>query len=624
MLFADVVGFTTMAERLDPEALREFQNALFEEFAASIDHFGGFVEKFIGDAVLAVFGAPVAHEDDPERALGAALDLMDRTSRLGGRWSGRLGRKLDLHIGVHTGAVVAGSFGKAAGAAYAVTGDTVNTTARLLAAASGLILVSEATYELTRHRFSFELPQQLELRGRSEPVIVRRLVGKSAEPSSARGLATHGMSAPLIGRGKELGELLEAFDEMKRGRAQIMDVIGEAGTGKSRLVREFLDRVAVQDRLGAIVIRRISCSSLGEPPYRIFASLFREAYEVSPDETLDVARQKLFRGLQSLGTKPEVADTIAPALRFMLGIDATQLPELDPEQLRRQISLASRTLFKRRLENGPLLVIVDDFHNADAASIDLLRDVADHLVDQPLMILLCYRPTAHPPTFAKATQRSFRLAPLSSDDSRMMVSRLFGSVSGNAFDQVQGYIAARSGGNPLFVEEIVRSLVASNVIRREGERWICPATCDNAIVPATLHGLLLSRFDALATSQRRLLQVAAVLGEQFDGPLLLSIAADGHKAPSVLAELVAADLVREPRPGRDGDLYCFTHALIHEVVYLNSPAIPPYRSARTRRPGARGIDRHAAEATQRSGGARTSLEPERQQAQRRGLSAGCR
>ncbi|MGH7299120.1 MAG: adenylate/guanylate cyclase domain-containing protein, partial [Candidatus Rokuibacteriota bacterium] len=178
ILFADLSGFTALSERLDPEEVRAFQSALFETLAQGIARYDGFVEKFVGDAVLAVFGAPVAHEDDPERALDAALHMLERAALLSHEWAPRLGQPVTLHVAVHTGPVVAGSLGEAAGAAYAVTGDAVNTTARLLAAAApGTILVSEATHALTRHRFAFEPAGEVALKGKAEPVVVHRLTG---------------------------------------------------------------------------------------------------------------------------------------------------------------------------------------------------------------------------------------------------------------------------------------------------------------------------------------------------------------------------------------------------------------------------------------------------------------
>ena len=570
VLFADLSGFTALSERLDPEEVRAFQNALFESLTEAIIRYDGFVAKFLGDSVLAVFGAPVAHEDDPERALNSALDMLARGAALSEQWAARLGQPVMLHIAVHTGPVVAGSLSRAAGEAYDVTGDTVNAAFRLLGAAGpGTILISEATYAFTRHRFAFEPASELALRGKAEPMVVHRLLGPLAEPQSARGLAAHGLASPMVGRTEELNQLLAAFDRMQRGRAQVVSLVGEAGTGKSRLIAEFLGRLEDDDRFASTAVRQAACSSLGEPPYGAFAALFREGYQVEPDDSLDVARQKLAAGLRSLGARAEVAEGIVSVLSYLLGVEEARPRDLDPEQLKRQIALAARTLVERRLEQTPVLMIVEDLHWADAASVDLLRDIVDHLAERHLMMLVSHRSDARPPLIARTSQRIIRLAPLAPDETQALVSGLFGQVDKAAFARVQQFIATRAGGNPLFVEEIVRSLVSTRVLVRQGDRWTCTGGCEAVNIPPTLHGLLLSRVDGLPAEARRVLQEAAVLGMVFDEALLHAVATGTGSAGVALDRLVESELIQEFGHGREGKRYRFTHALVHEVVYEN-------------------------------------------------------
>jgi adenylate cyclase len=308
---------------------------------------------------------------------------------------------------------------------------------------------------------------------------------------------------------------------------------------------------------------------VGEPTYGIVAALFREAYQVRPDDSPRTVRQKLATGLHALGAPDAEAESVAPMLDYVLGLDETRSHHLEPEQLKRQIALVARALFERRLRQAPLLIVVEDLHWADSASIGLLCEITEHLADQSLMMLLSHRADTRLSELARPAQPAIELGPLSADETHELVGRLFGTVGGDTFPQVEAFIADRAGGNPLFVEEIVRSLVDGGVLARQGDRWMCTAACEALDVPPTLHGLLMSRVDRLPADIRRLLQEAAALGIEFDQALLLAIACDPAAAQSALDHPIDAELI-EPI-GREGERsrYRFSHALVHDVVYRN-------------------------------------------------------
>jgi adenylate cyclase len=570
LVFADLTGFTSLAERLDPETVRAFQNALFAAMARAVTHFDGFIEKFVGDAVMAVFGAPRAHEDDPARALQAALEMLQHVDDLNAQWAPRLGRRVTLHIGVHSGPVVAGSLGSAAGGSYAVTGDTVNTASRLLSAAEpGTALVSDATHTLTLHRFVFEPAGELTPRGRVQALTVHRLIAARTDAQSARGLAEIGLSAPLVGRDAALESLHLALERMRLGRAELVRVIGEAGAGKSRLLAEFFARLDQSGSLAGIAVRRAACSSLGEPTYGVFGALFREAYRVDERDTLDVARGKLQQGLRTLGADADEADAVTQVLHYLLGIQEDKPRDIEPEQLQRQITLAARALLERRTARQPLVLVIDDLQWADAASVDLLCELADQLADQPLLLLFAQRPDTRALRPTRTEPTTIELGPLADADTRALADQLLGASPGTSpgaeLQAVRDLVVARAGGNPLFVEEIVRSLAARGLLVRRADRWEFAAPrCDAVDVPATLYGLLLSRVDALSGDDRRVLQEAAVLGAEFDAELLRAIASEPRTLNATLQRLAAPDLLRSA-----GARWRFTHALLHEVVYQN-------------------------------------------------------
>jgi adenylate cyclase len=578
VLFADVSGFTSLSERLDPEDVRAFQSDLFAMLAEVIEQYGGFVEKFVGDAVMAVFGAPVAHEDDPERALGAALLMLDRAERLSARWEICFGGPVKLHLGINTGPVVAGRLGTGSDAAYAVTGDTVNTAARLLSASEeGQVLVSGATRQLTAHAFAFEPLPPLTVRGKAEPVEVSRLRGPADTSRPAQAGDGTGLAAPLVGRQDELQQMLAAFARTLHGRAQIVSLVGEAGTGKSRLVAEFFAALARDGRLSSVGVRRTTCGSLGEQAYGVVRAFLREGYHLGLDTSLETAVDKLTAGLRSLGSDEAEAERLAPILAHMLGIGSDEsLRQIEPEQLRRQIFLATRLVMERRLQREPVLLVVENAHWADAASIELLRFVADRLHDRPIMLLVTYRPEfdARSLLTTRAAHTSIRLTPLGDADSAALLEGLLKSPGRVLPPALHALVVRRAGGNPLYVVEIVRTLIAARVLTRGQDGWIC-ARDDAAVdVPPTIQGLLLSRVDHLPAEARRLLQEAAVLGLVFDKDVLRVMAGAPERFDPGLDLLQEAELIEEvPHgpgvPGPPGRRYRFTQALVQEVVYQN-------------------------------------------------------
>jgi adenylate cyclase len=577
VLFADLAGFTALAEALDPEEVRALQSDLFRELSGAIERYDGFVEKFVGDAVMAVFGAPHAHEDDPERALHAALLMHERVAALSGRWEPRIGRPLALHIGVNTGPVVAGTIGSAAGGAYAVTGDTVNTASRLQSAASpGQTLVSPSTRQLASHAFRLVPAGEITMKGKSQPLPVFRLAGARAVRRSGRGLQALGLTAPLIGRAAELGQMIAAFDELLRGRAQVVSLTGEAGVGKSRLLQEWLATLDASGRLASVSVRHAVCSSLGEQPYAVFAAFFREAYGVAPGDSLEVARQKLASGLAVLGGEGEETATIASLLGYVLGVeDADRFRHVEPEQLKRQIFLAMRRLVERRLQQGPLVLTVENLHWADAASVELLQVVIDRLADQRLMLVVTCRPGAEARMLStsRVAYTALRLTPLSPLESEALLAAYLGESTAGMPSRLHQLVLDRASGQPLFLEEILRGLIAAGVLVRGEAGWTCSAGAAAAQVPPTIHGLLLARVDRLPEETRQTLQEAAVLGPVFDVALLREMASQPARLLSALEQLRASDFLEDAAGPADAidasrDLPCrFTNALLQEVAY---------------------------------------------------------
>ncbi|MAG36569.1 MAG: adenylate/guanylate cyclase domain-containing protein [Dehalococcoidia bacterium] len=582
ILFADISGFTALSETLDPELVATLVDRSLKVMAESIYRYEGTIDKYIGDCVMALFGAPIAHEDDPERAVRAALDMRDAVGTINRELVSAAGSAatddpiLSVHIGINTGVVVAGAVGSDRQREYTVLGDAVNVASRLEAAAeSGEVVVGEPTYRLSKHAVAYEPMGGLDLKGKSEPLPAYCVQELLANPQSARGLEAHALSAPLVGRDDELNQMLTAFQRMVRGRTQVVSLIGEAGAGKSRLQREFFAHLEADGILetARVTIRRADCSSLGEQSYGVIAAFFRDAFAISADEPPEAAREKIAGGLAALGTDDDEIARSAPLVGHVLGVDYDdpRLRYIEPEQLKRQIFLAVRDVVERRLQQGPVLLVVEDLHWADAASVELLRYMVDRMGDRQFMLLLAHRPSFDAGALAsgRATYTAIRLVPLSADQSEAMLEAFFGDFARQLPTRLRELIVNRAGGNPFYLEEVVRSLVEAGVLTREGEDWTYTEQAGHVDVPATVEGVLLAHLDRLPPSAKRLVQEAAVLGTAFEASLLHAVVSEPDAIEVYLDLLYDAELVEErPRtPGASEHEYRFLHTLAQEVAY---------------------------------------------------------
>ena len=575
VLFADLSGFTSLSERLDPEEVRGIQVDLFEALTSVVRRYDGFVEKFAGDAVMAVFGAPVAHEADPQRALHSALAMHKKVEALNSEWETRLGHPLLLHVGIDTGEVVAGTYRGSDEPTYIVTGDPVNTAARLQSAAGpGETFVSEATHRQAPHGYRFDALGGLEIRGKAEGIQVFRLLGHAAETIATRGLERFGLSAPMVGREEELGQMRAVFDRMMQGRAQVVRLVGDTGVGKSRLVTEFLARISKEDFAEPVTIRRCVCASIGGRAYGVLAYLIGDAFRIDPDDDLETVRERVRSGLRSLGVGRDEIDKITPAMVHLMRLGSEEgLQHVEPRYLRRKILHAVLALCERRLEEGPLVMVVDNLQWADTASLEVFRFLMDRLEAKRVMLLVDHRTSFSPQPLldARIGHSTILVDRLSDEDCETILRAYFGG----SFDDIPGelveLVLKRAGGRPLYVEEIIRGLRVDGTLVQVQDRWSCPAGVATADVPDTIKALLIARVDRLHSDARRLLQETAVLGQRFDSRLLDRFTGlrreSLERAMDLLIDKGFLEEIPDPTGTHELKRYRFPHELTREVVY---------------------------------------------------------
>ena len=573
VLFADLSGYTAVAERLDPEAVKSFVDRALRRLGQEVVRYGGTVDKYIGDNVMAVFGAPVAHEDDPERAVRAGLAMQAAMEEINTDIEAATGSRFSLRVGINSGEVLAGQVGDG----YTVIGDVVNVASRLQSAARpGSVTVGRTTHRLTRGPIEYEELEPLTLKGKSEPVPAWEAVRLLVSGTAARGTRT---AAPLIGREDESSLLVSLFDRVVReGRPNLVTVIGQAGVGKTRLLREFATQLADREQQAAFRVGHCPAYGAGLA-YWALGEIIRGQFEIVDTDDSQLAWAKLLHGIEGSGDKldtDEPAERIAATIARPLGIEppadvasgTTGVHDAeDPQQMRDRLFSAVRSLVEAASRRWPVVIAIEDIHWADEGMLDLI-DYMARWIRGPVLIVCLARDELleRRPGWGggRRNYTTIALEPLTPDETRELVSALLPNGNGSAANgnaDLVPQVAERSAGNPLFVEEMI------NRIREEGSQ-------DVQTLPESVHAVLAARLDSLSAPERRVLQHASVVGQTFwDGSLSGLEDEEGIDLSDALAALEEKDLVvSSPGSRLAGEHeYIFKHVLIRDVAYSTLP-----------------------------------------------------
>ncbi|MCI0394084.1 MAG: tetratricopeptide repeat protein [Chloroflexi bacterium] len=590
-----MVGYTTLSEQMDPEDVAALMNQLFEALTAEIVRFGGTVDKYSGDAVMALFGAPRALENHEEMAVRAALAMqqaiLDFRFWILDSKSENLKSKITIRIGLHTGEVLAGLLGGLGTKSYTVMGDTVNLASRLEGACPpGRVMASAATARPLHAIFDFEPPRQITVKGKSEPVTVYLVAKEKAQRGRVRGLA--GLHAPMVGRERELATLQATLRRVVEERSwQVAAVVGEAGIGKTRLRREFV-AWATQTYSQLRLLTARSYVHTQTTPYALVAGLVRALFNVAEEADAAAAAGALAGGLRSLNPNLEETEF---GYRFgsLAGVLGLPLPDdplqgLEPEQ-RRDRTLLSLERVLAAAAVAPLLMVIEDLHWTD----DLSRALLERLIrltgdpagrEGAAMLFIVSRPPeeAQSPVAHILGQLSgqngdsplLRLAPLAAAEAERLVAALLGQ---SLPADLLGLIVDNAQGIPFFVEEILRALTEEGTLARDpaSGRWQVTQATSRIQVPATVQDLLAARLDRLPAAEKRLVQHAAVIGRTFWQQLLAEVmGGDGPGAGDVeaaLARLEARQLIGRIGQSQIADdwEWVFAHVLIQEAAYAS-------------------------------------------------------
>jgi class 3 adenylate cyclase/tetratricopeptide (TPR) repeat protein len=555
VMFADVAGFTSLSEQLDPEETHAIMRHCFDIMLDEVHQYEGTVSQFLGDGLLALFGAPIAHEDHAQRAVRAGLGIQAALQEYQRELKESRGIDFRMRIGLNSGPVVVGSVATDLKMEYTAVGDTVNLAQRMESMAEpGTVLISEHTHRLVEGYFHTRDLGEQPVKGKALPVRVYEVLRPVRWRSRVDLYADRGLP-PFVGRRAELDALVAAAEQAQAGRGSVVFVRGEAGIGKSRILFELRQRVEQQD-VTWLVGRCISFG--GSTPYLPISDLVREAFGVDEADSEAEVAAKVDANAPA-GT--------APFLKHLVGIDPAdaEVTAMDPQLRKARTFEALRDLAHAAAAERTQVLVIEDLHWIDTASTEFLSYVLDYLAEHRILLVLTHRPDWEPPFGERPFFVHVDLRHLSQDESASIAAGLLGD--GGLPRELAAVLYSRAEGNPFFLEEVTRSLVETGALRSTPSGFELAQAVDTIDVPETVQDVIMARLDRLPDEPKRAIQTAAVIGREFTVRLLERIAElPPGQADDQLRELKAVELIYE-RSLYPELLYMFKHALTHDVAY---------------------------------------------------------
>lgn len=573
ILFADLGSFTAASEKADPEDVIDMLNTVFTRLMQECEKEGGYLDKTIGDEMMVLFGAPKAHEDDPARAVRAALAMQQAMTGLAGFMRRKVGRICDINIGINTGSVVWGGLGPEGHATLTVIGDAVNLAARLEDYANGgQIIVSDAVYHRTSDLFEYEVLEAIEVKGKSGYIPIYSPLREKEALRKAREEVAN--TVPFIGRQQEFDLLHAHWSRAGAGYPQIVLLKGEAGLGKTRLSQEFVNSLGTYAHSKHPLILTAQNTSSSHESYHPLAQITEKYFGLVANDTEVIRRRKIEDRISALGI---TSNKFIPLMGYLLGWYSNQLNTNDPEAQQNLTYLriaaidAAVDLFFKQASRRPTLIIIDDLQWGDEQVIEWLNRVltASQMVSTQsgsfqLMILAISRPRFDIPLNNVKINNIINLAPLSQAERREMIGHVLPGEGVPA--TLITRLAKESEGNPFYLLEVTRELVQSGQLIRSSGRWELTRTVDQIEVPHSIEGLVLAKLDTLTPTDRRVLQHASVIGMTFSEKLLKEITPIEMLSKS-LDNLSQQGLIRQTDTTENGRIFTFAQAVVREVTY---------------------------------------------------------